>query len=261
MFHALFLDCALFAAKRAAAMDTHPPTQDLPSATEDFADILEFTLVSCVPANPEDSLETRARKLAAARRQFAAFHPNDDAEAQAAAMAVAIMLGAVDSLARAARPGIGNETAGRLRGNALTAARFYTTTLDKIRKRNRQAADDAAPRRKIVEPADPPQEQEPLADIPKIEVFQPRDRRGKQIPGWRFDLLSMKQRRATYDFANKAAWAEATEEEDAAIAEQAELDARSPPTEEDLSHYLPITVQVSAGEPTETEGSGAAGGT
>src|ERR1700743_1448819 len=71
----------------------------------------------------------------------------------------------------------------------------------------------------------------------------------------------MKQRRATYDFANKAAWAEATEEEDAAIAEQAELDAASPPTEEDLSSYLPITVQVSAGEPTETEGSGAAGGT
>src|SRR5579859_3037273 len=110
-------------------MDIDTPTQDLSSTTEDFADILEFTLASTLPANPEDSPETRARKLAAARRQFAAFHPGDEAQAQAAAMAVAIMLGAVDSLARAARPGVGNETAGRLRGNALTAARFYTATL------------------------------------------------------------------------------------------------------------------------------------
>src|SRR5690348_5053194 len=64
---------ARFAAKRAAAMDIDTPTQDRSDPLEDFADILEFTLASTLPANPEDPPETRARKLAAARRQFAAF--------------------------------------------------------------------------------------------------------------------------------------------------------------------------------------------
>ena len=235
-------------------MDIDTPIQDHSDPIEDFADILEFTLGTTLPANPEDSPEVRARKVAVARRQFAAFRPADEAEAQAAAMAVAIMLGAVDSLARAARPGIGNETAGRLRGNALTGARFYTTTLDKMRKRQQPAAWAAAPRAKSGESADPPQQKKPLADIPKIELFRPRDRRGNLIPSWRFDLLSMKQRRAAYDFANKPAWAEATAEEDAAIAEQAELDARSPPTEEDLRYYLPITLPPPAAEQTPAEG-------
>jgi hypothetical protein len=240
-------------------MDADTPTQDFSNPIEDFADILEFTLASTLPTAPDDVPETRARKLAAARRQFAAFHPGDDAEAQAAAMAVAIMLGAVDSLVRAARPGIGSETAGRLRGNALTAARFYTATLDKLRKRQQQAAGTAAPKGKAIEPATPSDEPKRLG-VPKIELFHPRDRRGKPIPGWRYDLLSMKQRRAAYDFANKAAWAEAAAEEDAAIAEQAELDARSPPTEEELAKIFPITLRAAATEQSQVEGSGAAGG-
>jgi hypothetical protein len=240
-------------------MDIQTSTQDCPNPTKDFADILEFSLAATLPANPEDSPEIRARKLAAARRQFAAFHPGDEAEAQAAAMAVAIMLGAMDSLARAARPGVGNETVGRLRGNALTAARFYTSTLDKIRKRNSQVADATAPKARAIEPATPPQDQHHTG-IPRIELFHPRDRRGKPIPGWRYDLLSMKQRRAAYDVNNKTAWAEAAAEEDAAIAEQAELDAKSPPTERELGRILPLTAQPSASERVEVVGSGAAGG-
>jgi hypothetical protein len=241
-------------------MDLDTPEASLSDAP-DFADLLEFGLAATLPASGDDTPEIRARKLASAHRQFAAFEPKDEAEAQEVIAAIAAMMGAMDSLARAAKAGVGGETAGRLRSNALSAIRHYSTTLKNARKRTQPEAKRDRRAARTVEPADPPQEQEPLADIPRIEVFQPRDRRGKQIPGWRFDLLSMKQRRATYDFANKAAWAEATEEEDAAIAEQAELDARSPPSEEDLSSYLPITVQVSAGEPTETEGSGAAGGT
>jgi hypothetical protein len=137
------------------------------------------------------------------------------------------------------RPGAGSETAGRLRSNALSAIRHYSTTLKNARKRNQPEARHARSKGRTSEFADPPQEQ-PLG-FPKIETFQPRDRRGQRIPSWRYDLLSMAQRRAAYDFANKAAWAEATAEEDAAIAEQAELDAQSPPTEEDLRYYLPIT--------------------
>ena len=236
-------------------MDIQTSIQDSPNPTENFADILEFSVAATLPANPEDSPETRARKLAAARRQFAAFHPGDEAEAQAAA----IMLGAMDSLARAARPGVGNETVGRLRGNALTAARFYTSTLDKIRKRNNQATDSTASRARTVETATPPQDQN-RTGFPKIELFHPRDRRGKPIPGWRYDLLSMKQRRAAYDVNNRAAWAEAAAEEDAAIAEQAKLDAKSPPTEEELGRILPLCLQPSVAERAEVQGSGAAGG-
>ena len=210
-------------------MDMQSPDQDLSA----FADILEFTLATTVPASPDDAPDTQARKLASAQRQFAAFHPTSEAEAQEAAAAVALMLGAVDSLARAARPGLGGETAARLRSNALSAIRFYATTLKNARKRAQAEA-------KAAEPDTPTQDEPPLG-FPKIEVFEPRDRRGNPIPGFRFDLLTTKQKRAAYDYDNKQAWAEAIAEEDAAIAEQAEIDARNPPTEEQLRYYLPIT--------------------
>lgn len=208
--------------------------------TPDFTDLVEFTLPATLPANPEDTAEARARKLASAQRQFAAFQPTDEAEAQEAIAAIAAMLGAMDSLTRAARPGVGGETAGRLRSNALSAIRHYSTTLKNARKRNQPEAKLTKTRTRHPDSVDTPQEETPVG-FPKIETFRPRDRRGNPIPGWRYDLLSMKQRRAAYDFANKTAWAEAIAEEDAAIAEQAELDAKSPPTEEDLGCYLPIT--------------------
>ena len=220
-------------------MDVNTAESSLPEPP-DFTDLLEFTLPATLPANPDDTPEIRARKLASAQRQFAAFQPTDEADAQEAVAAIAAMQGAMDSLARAARPGVGGETAGRLRSNALSAIRHYSTTLKNARKRNQPEARHAAPGAKDPEPATPPQEAKPLG-FPKIETFQPRDRRGQRIPSWRYDLLSMAQRRAAYDFENKAAWAEAIAEEDAAIAEQAEIDARSPPTEEDLRYYLPIT--------------------
>ncbi|HTI82877.1 MAG TPA: hypothetical protein VL614_20685, partial [Acetobacteraceae bacterium] len=207
-------------------MDMQSTDQDLAA----FADVLEFTLATTLPVNPEDAPDTHARKLASAQRQFAAFHPTTEAEAQEAAAAVALMLGAVDSLARAAKPGVGGETAGRLRSNALSAIRFYATTLKNARKRAQAEATAA-------QPASPPQDEQPLG-FPKIELFQPRDRRGNPIPAFRYDLLTTKQKRAAYDYANKAAWAEATAEEDAAIAEQAEIDAQNPPTEEQLAYYL-----------------------
>jgi hypothetical protein len=208
--------------------------------TSDFTDLLEFTLPATLPSNPDDTPETRARKLASAQRQFAAFQPADEAAAQEAIAAIAAMLGAMDSLARAARPGAGGEAAGRLRSNALSAIRHYSATLKNARKRNQPEAKPARSKSRSPELTNPPQEEKPVG-FPKIETFRPRDRRGNTIPGWRYDLLSMKQRRAAYDFSNKAAWAEAIADEDAAIAEQAELDAASPPTEEDLRCYLPIT--------------------
>src|SRR5579863_5466644 len=223
-------------------MDIHTPDNSLPSA-DDFTDILEATLENTVPASQADTPERRAKTLADARREFAAFNPLDAADARLAAFAIADMLGAVDSLERAAKPGVGGETAGRLRGNALAAARFYKSTLHALRKRSQPDAEPlpstrAAAAARKSEP--PPQEIEP---IPHIEVFQPRDRRGKPIPRWRNDLMSRKQKNATYNPRDKAAWDLAREEEDAAIAEQAETEARSGITEAGVDGYLPLRRQ------------------
>jgi hypothetical protein len=202
-----------------------------PDTTTPFADILLTTFDGTFPTNPSDTPETQARRLASAHQQFAAFDPADAAEAQLAAFAIATMQGAIDNLQQAARPGRGAETAARLRGNALAAGRFYASTLRDIRKVRQQAAAAAAQQ---PEPKPPPEQ------IPHIEVFQPRDRRGKPIPMWRNDLMTKKQKRAAYDFKNKAAWAIAAEEEEAAIAEQAKLDAEAGINPDEITELLPL---------------------
>jgi hypothetical protein len=65
-----------------------------------------------------------------------ALHPADAKEAAAAARAIAAHFAAMDGFARAARPGITDDTAVRLRNNALAAARLA----DAITRPRRQAA-------------------------------------------------------------------------------------------------------------------------
>jgi hypothetical protein len=214
-------------------MDMQTPDLTPPSPT-DFTDILESILENTIPASQATTPERRAKTLADARREFAAFNPLDAADAKLAAFAIADMLGAVDSLERAAKPGVGGESTGRLRGNALAAARFYKSTLKDMRKRSQPEAEP------------PPKEFEP---IPHLEQFQPRDRRGKPIPKWRNDLLSRKQILATYSF-DKAAWDAAREEEDTAIAEQAIIDPQSGTIEGDPDGFLPLRRRPALAPPT-----------
>jgi hypothetical protein len=218
-------------------MDIHTPDQTLPSPTE-FDDIFEATLADTIPASQATTPESRAKILFDARREFAAFNPTNAADARLAAFAIASMLGAVDSLERAAKPGVGGESTGRLRGNALAAARFYKSTLKEMRKRSEPDAEPQPKSRATAAKAPPPPEE--FEPIPHLEMFQPRDRRGKPIPRWRNDLLTRKQKLAAYAPHNKAAWDEAREEEDAAIAEQAILDAGTVIIEADLPEYLPL---------------------
>ena len=216
-------------------MDIQAPDTALPSA-DDFTDILEATLENTIPASQAPTPERRAKILADARREFAAFNPLDAADARLAAFAIADMLGAVDSLERAAKSGVGGESTGRLRGNALAAARFYKATLNDMRKRRQPNAEPQPRARASRKPEPPPEDFEP---IPHLEQFQPRDRRGKPIPKYRNDLLSYKQIQATYSF-DKAAWAAAREEEDAAIAEQAIIDAQAETLEVHPDGFLPL---------------------
>jgi len=215
------------------APDTPPPSP--------FADILHTTLAATLPTSAADTPETRAQRQSSAHAQFAAFDPADAAEAQLAAFAIATMQGAINNLERAAQPGMGAETAARLRGNALAAGRFYASTLSNIRKARQQATAAAA---KEPEPKPPPEE------IPHIDVFQPRDRRGKPIPMWRNDLMSRLQKRAAYNFQDKAAWAVAAAEEDAAIAEQAKLDAEAGINPDEITEFLPLRQSDPANAPT-----------
>ena len=213
-------------------MDIQTPDQTLPSA-DDFTGILESTIENTIPASQATTPEHRARILFDARREFAAFNPLDAGDARLAAFAIADMLGAVDSLERAAKPGVGGESTGRLRGNALAAARFYKSTLEAMRKRRQPAAESRATAK-----APPPQED--FEPIPHIEQFQPRDRRGRPLPRHRNDLLVRKQILATYNHRDKAAWAEARALEDAAIAEHAIIDAQGGISEPEIDGFLPL---------------------
>ncbi len=220
-------------------MDIQTPDRTLPSSN-DFTSILEATLENTIPANQCTTPEHRAQILFDARREFAAFNPLDAADARLAAFAIADMLGAVDSVERAAKPGVGGETVGRLRGNARAAARFYRSTLKEMRKRRQPDAEPQPKSRAAASRKAEPPPQEEFEPIPHLEQFQPRDRRGKPIPRWRNELLTRKQICATYSPHDKPAWDIAREEEDAAIAAQAIIDAGTVIIEADLPEYLPL---------------------
>ena len=89
----------------------------------------------------------------ATRELFEALDPRDPAEAQLAAIAVAAAQSAMDGFARAARPGVSDGTAMRLRGSALAAGRAYATALRYLRKPQAMAAQPAKPARSRATPA------------------------------------------------------------------------------------------------------------
>ena len=93
----------------------------------------------------------------ATRELFESLDPRDPADAQLAAIAVAAAQSAMDNFARAARPGVSDETAVRLRGSALAAGRAYATALRYLRKPQAMAAQPAKPARSRATPASAPQ--------------------------------------------------------------------------------------------------------
>ena len=195
--------------------------------TDQFHTRLMKDLAATIPFSTQ---EEWAERWDNARSQYDAMNPQNAAEAQLAAFAVAAMTGAMDNFRRASEPGISAEKAGRLRGSALAAGRFYSTVYRNLRKAAAEPADEAAP---AAEPATTPPEDEPCPPgfirlapgakpIKHHETFQPRDRFGKPIPTYRFQDMTPAQRRATYRLPrNKDLEAIAVAEEEAMIAEQA----------------------------------------
>jgi hypothetical protein len=94
-----------------------------------FITLLIGTLVRTIPATADQTEGDRAANLSIVRTMIEAFHPADPTEAAEAARAVAAHFAAMDSFARAARPGVADEKAVRLRASALAAGRLFSTIL------------------------------------------------------------------------------------------------------------------------------------
>jgi len=213
------------------------PEARLPPA---LSHCLHRALAAAVPVGPDDSQETRDEKRQAAQELFDSLHPGDPADAMLAALSIAAGLAAMDNFARAARRGISDETATRLRGSGLAAGRAYAAWLRPLRKRQpaaeppRPAAPAPVPKAPPVEPVREVAEVPPgfialqpgAKPIPAVEMFQPRDRFGKPIPDLRSDLMTRAQLHASLAIPRDPVLeAEALAEEEAMMAEQAAMDA------------------------------------
>jgi hypothetical protein len=209
------------------------PAQPSPN----FIAHLMQTLDAATPGAATDEHQDATREL------FSSLNPRDPAEAQLAAIAVAAAQSAMDNFARAARPGISDDTAMRLRGSALAAGRTYATALRYLRKPQAVAPQPARPARSKASPAAAPQPPpaEPTSETQEVPpgfialrpgatpipaVFRPRDRFGNEIPDWRRDLMTPAQARAAFSYPpDPAQVAAAIAEEAAMMARQAALKA------------------------------------
>jgi hypothetical protein len=182
------------------------PDHEAPAITPLFAQCLLARLAATSPADTENDAADSDANRHAITELFASLNPRDPAEAQLAVLAIAAAQASMDSFARAARPGVTDEAAIRLRSSALAAARTYASTLRMLRKQPKPVEQDApkpaAVRQVLKAAAEPPPAvsaevppgflalQPGAKPIPAIEVFQPRDRFGEPIPRDRTDLMT-----------------------------------------------------------------------
>jgi hypothetical protein len=114
----------------------------------------------------------------------------------------------MDNFARAARPGMSDDTVTRLRGSGLAAGRAYAAWARLLCNRRSAAQQPQPPAAAAPRPQAPAAE--PAGEtaevpagfialrpgakpIPAVEMFQPRDRFGRPIPRARTDLMTRAQ--------------------------------------------------------------------
>jgi hypothetical protein len=194
---------------------------------------MAHALKTLAAAIPTDDPAGRGEDLPAARELLNSLSPRDPAETQLAILGIAAAQAAMDSFARAAKPGVSDETAIRLRSNALTAGRTYVAALQMLRRQPDQAAATAAPARTPPAKAatqapaaeaqtpGPPPESPPPPIATSVERFQPRDRFGEPIPRWNTMAMTRTQMLAVLAYPpDPVLEAAAVAEEAAMIAEQ-----------------------------------------
>ena len=189
------------------------PTASLPSV------LLAAPLRMLAAAVPTGGLspETAAEAREAARALFFAMRPRDAVEAAAAVRAVAAHFASMDMYARAARSGVSDDTARRLRTSAQACARAADAP-----QRATRPAQAAAPEPKPSAP--PPASPKPAASPPppRDDGFQPRDRFGKPIPIWESHRMTRAQILAALAYPRNP------ELEKTALADEAAVRAEQP---------------------------------
>jgi hypothetical protein len=154
-------------------------------------------------AMPGGSAEERCD---AARAALEALQPCDIVEAMLAARVIAAHHATMDGYRRAMQPGVSDAEAVRLRNNAIAAARSFDAALRTLEKRQGPAEKPSQPDRQAARvqhaPPAPPASGEtpPDAETPMVRRRQyvPRNKNGEPIALWRFEDMTMAQRRATY---------------------------------------------------------------
>ena len=118
-----------------------------------YLPLLIDALARTVPADKDRSEDARKASLAEARMLFEAWQPADAMEAALAARAVAAHFAAMDSFARAAKPGMSDESVIRLRGNAIAAGRVFDNLRREFRRLRQPAPAEPQPRARGPVPA------------------------------------------------------------------------------------------------------------
>jgi len=216
-------------------MDMKPPP--LPTAEPEadftvspiFALMLE-QLADALPPLENASPASNTRRLEVARAIVAAAHPADPIEAALAIAAAVAYQASLAGNALAAAPGLTSVQSNRYARTAIAQDLTFRAAVATLARHRGAAAQPATPHRArtasrrqlAAEPQQQPDD-DPILHLPQ---FQPHDRHGNPIPLYRFRDMTPLQRRATYgDPYDTAAWAAATEEENAAIAAQKAEDA------------------------------------
>jgi hypothetical protein len=165
-----------------------------------FLDHLIATLAGTWPDGSAE--ERRGAALAALQ----ALQPRDMIEAMLAARMIAAHHATMDGYRRAMQPGVSDAEAVRLRNNAIAAARSFDAALRTLEKRQGPSEKPSQPDRQAARvqhaPPAPPASGEtpPDAETPIVRRRQyvPRNKNGEPIALWRFEDMTMAQRRATY---------------------------------------------------------------
>src|SRR6185436_4845402 len=150
--------------------------------------VLNSLLRSLYAALPSDGgdPEIAAENQETARAMFFALQPRDPAAAATAVRAVAAHFACMDLYARAARPGLSDETVMRLRSTANATTRACEVT----RRVPPPSPAAAAEKRKAAQPPkpEPTPHRKPPGESPDAR-FTTHDRFGQPIPRW--DTLKM----------------------------------------------------------------------
>jgi hypothetical protein len=181
-----------------------------------FLDNLTETLAGACPAGSADDRRN------AARAAIEALKPRDIIEGMLAARMIAAHHATMDGYQRAMQPAVSDAEAIRLRSNAIAAARSFDSALRTLEKRragetapepHRQVAKSAPPA-----PLDTP-EPEVNAPLPSRPRYVPRNKNGEPIELWRWEDMTMAQRRAAYGDPDNAELRNVTLAEETAMIE------------------------------------------